>query len=105
MVSAVNSLIKKQGKKSIILGDMFELGEQSEKEHYDLIDFCVKNNFENIFLIGIEFFKQKNKFQIPFFYKTKDGFKNHIKKFPISSKYILIKGSRGMKMEDLVNYI
>ena len=105
MVSAVNSLIKKQGKKSIILGDMFELGEQSEKEHYDLIDFCVKNNFENIFLIGIEFFKQKDKFQIPFFYKTKDGFKNHIKKFPISSKYILIKGSRGMKMEDLVNYI
>ena len=105
MISAINSLIKKQGKKSVILGDMFELGNQSEKEHHDLIDFCVKNNFENIFLIGNEFFKQKDKFEIPFFYKTKDELNKHIKKFPITSKYILIKGSRGMRMENLINII
>ncbi|MDC3221084.1 UDP-N-acetylmuramoyl-tripeptide--D-alanyl-D-alanine ligase [Flavobacteriaceae bacterium] len=105
MISALNSLIEKQGKKSIILGDMFELGNQSDKEHHDLIDFCVKNNFENIFLIGNEFFKQKDKFEFPFFYKTKDELNKHIKKFPITSKYILIKGSRGMKMEDLTNSI
>ena len=105
MISAINSLIEKQGKKSVILGDMFELGNQSEKEHHDLIDFCVKNNFENIFLIGNEFFKQKDKFEIPFFYKTKDELNKHIKKFPITSKYILIKGSRGMRMENLINII
>lgn len=105
MISAINSLIKKQGNKSVILGDMFELGNQSEKEHHDLIDFCVKNNFENIFLIGNEFFKQKDKFEIPFFYKTKDELYKHIKKFPITSKYILIKGSRGMRMENLINII
>ena len=105
MISAINSLIVKQGKKSVILGDMFELGNQSEKEHHDLIDFCVKNNFENIFLIGNEFFKQKDKFEIPFFYKTKDELNKHIKKFPINSKYILIKGSRVMRMENLINFI
>ena len=105
MISAINSLIKKQGNKSVILGDMFELGNQSEKEHHDLIDFCVKNNFENIFLIGNEFFKQKDKFKIPFFYKTKEELNKHIKKFPITSKYILIKGSRGMRMENLINFI
>ena len=105
MISAISTLIEKQGKKSVILGDMFELGNQSEKEHHYLIDFCVKNNFENIFLIGNKFFKQKDKFKIPFFYKTKDELKKHIKKFPITSKYILIKGSRGMKMEDLTNFI
>ena len=105
MISAINSLIVKQGKKSVILGDMFELGNQSEKEHHDLIDFCVKNNFENIFLIGNEFFKQKDKFEIPFFYKTKDELNKHIKKFPITSKYILIKGSRVMRMENLINII
>ena len=105
MISAINSLIEKQGKKSVILGDMYELGNQSEKEHHDLIDFCVKNNFENIFLIGNEFFKQKDKFEIPFFYKTKDEVNKHIKKFPITSKYILIKGSRGMRMENLINII
>ena len=105
MISALNTLIEKQGKKSIILGDMFELGKQSKKEHYDLINFCVKNNFENIFLIGNEFFKQKDKFKIPFFYKTKEELNKHIKKFPITSKYILIKGSRGMRMENLINFI
>ena len=105
MISAINSLIKKQGNKSVILGDMFELGNQSEKEHHDLIDFCVKNNFENIFLIGNEFFKQKDNFEIPFFYKTKDELNKHIKKFPITSKYILIKGSRVMRMENLINFI
>lgn len=105
MISAINSFIKKQGNKSVILGDMFELGNQSEKEHHDLIDFCVKNNFENIFLIGNEFFKQKDKFEIPFFYKTKDELNKHIKKFPITSKYILIKGSRVMRMENLINFI
>lgn len=105
MISAINSLIVKQGNKSVILGDMFELGNQSEKEHHDLIDFCVKNNFENIFLIGNEFFKQKDKFEIPFFYKTKDELNKHIKKFPITSKYILIKGSRVMRMENLINFI
>ena len=105
MISALNSLIEKQGKKSVILGDMFELGKQSEKEHFNLIDFCVKNKFENIFLIGNEFFKQKDKFEIPFFYKTKDELKKHIKKSPITSKYILVKGSRGMTMENLINFI
>ena len=105
MISAINSLIEKQGKKSVVLGDMFELGNQSDKEHHDLIDFCVKNNFENIFLIGNEFFKQKDKFEIPFFYKTKDELNKHIKKFPITSKYILIKGSRVMRMENLINFI
>ena len=105
MISAINSLKEKQGKKSVILGDMYELGNQSEKEHHDLIDFCVKNNFENIFLIGNEFFKQKDKFEIPFFYKTKDELNKHIKKFPITSKYILIKGSRVMRMENLINFI
>ena len=105
MISAINSLIEKKGKKSVILGDMFELGKQSEKEHHDLIHFSLKNNFENIFLIGNEFFKQKDKFEIPFFYKTKDELNKHIKKFPITSKYILIKGSRGMRMENLINII
>ena len=38
MISALNSLIKKQGKKSIILGDMFELGEEASYEHIKIAD-------------------------------------------------------------------
>ena len=105
MSSSVQSFNKLNGSKTILLGDMFELGKESEKEHFDLINFCIKYKFENIFLIGSEFFKHKNNFDIPFFYKTKKELINHFQKTPITSKHILIKGSRGMKMEDLINYI
>ena len=77
----------------------------TKKEHFDLISLCIRNKYENIFLIGLEFFKHKNNFDIPFFYKTKKELINHFKKTPITSKHILIKGSRGMEMEDLINYI
>jgi len=105
MNSSIQSFNKLNGSKTILLGDMFELGKESEKEHFDLISFCIRNKFENIFLIGLEFFKHKNNFDVPFFYKTKKELINHFQKNPITSKHILIKGSRGMKMEELTNYI
>ena len=105
MNSSIQSFNKLNGSKTILLGDMFELGKESEKEHFDLISFCIRNIIEHIFLIGLEFFKHKNNFDVPFFYKTKKELINHFQKNPITSKHILIKGSRGMKMEELTNYI
>jgi UDP-N-acetylmuramoyl-tripeptide--D-alanyl-D-alanine ligase len=84
---------------------MFELGVESDKEHIELINFCLKNNFDDIFLIGNEFYKHKNLFNQPNFYKTKDELSNHLKKMPLKSELILIKGSRGMKMENVIKYI
>ena len=105
MISALNSFSEKKGTKSIILGDMFELGLESDKEHKELINFCLKNNFDDIFLIGNEFYKHKHSFNQPNFYKTKDELSNHLKKMPLKSELILIKGSRGMKMENVIKYI
>ena len=47
MESAINSFKKRDGKKTVILGDMFELGKESELEHYKLIKKCIEEKIEN----------------------------------------------------------
>ena len=105
MESAINSFKKRDGKKTVILGDMFELGKESELEHYKLIKKCIEEKIENIFLVGNEFFKHSNKFDSPIFFKTKKEFLIHFQNSKLKSDNILLKGSRGMKMEDLIEHL
>ena len=82
--------------KLCILGDMLELGEYSKKEH-DNIKICRKLELECLF-VGDEFSKSSDK-----------AFKNisHLEAFnknnPIKNKTILLKGSRGIGLEKLIN--
>jgi len=103
MAAALNSFSELNGDKTVILGDMFELGKGSDIEHKKIIDFCIENKFESIFFIGEEFYKHKNKFKIPLFFKNKSDFYNYTKEFFIKTENILIKGSRGMKLEEILN--
>ena len=105
MESAINSFKKRDGKKTVILGDMFELGKESELEHYKLIKKCIEEKIENIFLVGNEFFKHSNKFDSPIFFKNKKEFVLHFQNSKLKSDNILLKGSRGMKMEDLIEHL
>ncbi len=103
MAAALNSFSELNGEKTVILGDMFELGKGSSIEHKKIIDFCIENKFESIFFIGEEFYKHKNKFKIPLFFKNKSDFYKYTKEFFIKTENILIKGSRGMKLEEILN--
>ena len=103
MAAALNSFSELNGEKTVILGDMFELGKVSSIEHKKIIDFCIENKFESIFFIGEEFYKHKNKFKIPLFFKNKSDFYKYTKEFFIKTENILIKGSRGMKLEEILN--
>jgi UDP-N-acetylmuramyl pentapeptide synthase len=53
----------------------------------------------------MNFINTKTRSINPNFYKTKDELSNHLKKMPLKSELILIKGSRGMKMENVIKYI
>ena len=97
---AIKSFIKNKGTKALVLGDMFELGENSAIEHKKIIDIIDELNIDRCIFIGEEFYKAKQDSVKNIFFKTKEDFYelgNSIKE-----ENILIKGSRGMQMEDIL---
>lgn len=97
--------------KILILGDMFELGEYSEKEHTEMLQW-INNNFSKAttYLIGKEFCNAAKKlgFYNPkkHFFTTGD-FINFLSTSTssINNAFILIKASRGMQLEKTIEYL
>jgi UDP-N-acetylmuramoyl-tripeptide--D-alanyl-D-alanine ligase len=94
----------KDKNKALILGDMLELGEESNKEHKLIIKLIKENKFKNIFLVGSEFFKHECPDYVKKFEKTEDLIEL-LKNEPIDNHTILIKGSRGIKLEDCIDIL
>jgi len=88
--------------KLLILGDMFELGEDSEKEHQAMVDLLVENKFDKVFLVGEHFSKTKHPFQA--FNNTNDLLQ-YIELHPIKNQCVFIKASRGMKFENIIKML
>ncbi|MBS9774033.1 MAG: UDP-N-acetylmuramoyl-tripeptide--D-alanyl-D-alanine ligase [Tenacibaculum sp.] len=88
--------------KTLILGDMFELGKESLKEHQYIVDLAEKLTFKNVFFIGENFYQTTTEF---YKFRTLDDFKEYINSNPIKNNTILIKGSRGMALEKIVDFI
>jgi len=98
MQAALDNFTKNEvSDKVVILGDMFELGESSIFEHQKLVDFIEQFSFHRIFLIGTRFNATQRKTAISF--NTFEDFKNHFKKSDFQNQTVLIKGSRGMALE------
>lgn len=90
--------------KVVILGDMFELGPASRQEH-DLILHQIRElGFERVYLAGKEFSAAKGYPEFRF-YETTEQLIEELKSHPLSGNTILIKGSRGMKLERVVDYL
>jgi len=85
--------------KTLILGDMLELGELSSEEHQFAVDLLKQNNFENVLLVGPEFKKTRNDYRC---FENVSELQEFIEQHPIIGNYILIKGSRGIKLEKIL---
>lgn len=88
--------------KTVILGDMFELGETSLEEHQAIVDLVQKLKFTNSYFVG-ENFHQTTSNKTSF--NTFDNLLEHLKNNPLKHQSILIKGSRGMRLERLLEII
>ena len=86
--------------KLLILGDMYELGDQSENEHRNIFKLLKKYNLQNIILVGPAFSSIVQESNYLCFLQVEDVI-NWIKENPVNSFIILIKGSRLNRMEAL----
>ncbi|MFT6754718.1 MAG: UDP-N-acetylmuramoyl-tripeptide--D-alanyl-D-alanine ligase [Urechidicola sp.] len=87
--------------KIAILGDMFELGETAVDEHQKIAEFAEELNLKLVFLIGELFSKTATNDAIKFI--DFDTFKNNYNSTEFSNSTLLIKGSRGMKLERILD--
>ncbi len=102
MAAAVQNFAKINAeKKMLILGDMFEMGEESMREHTAMIDLVHQLKFEHVIFVGKDFYACK-KYEFEFF-ETTDEAKNYLQKLKPQHTHILVKGSRGMKLETLAD--
>lgn len=90
-----------EGTKTIIIGDMLELGEESKAEHQNILELAKSLGFENLITVGNSF-KEVN---------PESAFANtaelteYFKTNKITTKNILLKGSRGVALEKIIDFL
>ena len=102
MEAALLNFSKIPEEKVVILGDMFELGESSLKEHQEIVNLTQKLGFTKVFLIGEKFSSISNKSNFTLF-PNRETAEKYFTENPLTEKHILIKGSRGMALEKLMD--
>lgn len=105
MVAIENFIQLDNPNKTMILGDMFELGQESQQEHQAIVTMLLNQVKVACYFIGSEFYANKvdrDDFQ---FYETFDAFSDHLKETKIEDSTILIKGSRGMALERTLDFL
>jgi len=100
---ALKTFNEMQGDKMVLLGDMFELGAHEAKEHQAISELCAELNFNNVLLIGDAFCKVATKSNNIHLFRTKVEARQFISEQKNENLSVLIKGSRGMKMEDFID--
>ena len=103
MYAALLNFEKQGGIKTALLGDMFELGTEAIIEHKNIADLALSLNIEHIILVGENFYNVDIKSDRLKKYKSFADLEAafHISK--LENSIILIKGSRGMALERLLN--
>ena len=105
MQAALNAFAENQAEtKTVILGDMLELGRYTKNEHENILNLCLKLNFKEIFTIGKNFKSISINSNKIFRFEKIDTFKEYFKKNNIVFDSVLIKGSRFLQLENLIPF-
>lgn len=96
--------INSNKEKVLILGDMLELGSISNDEHFKLYKEIKTLGFLEIYLVGKQFYEviKQSDALTEVFESTHELFK-YVRQHPINNKLILLKGSRGIALEKIID--
>ncbi len=100
--NAIKTLENFDRRKILVLGDMLELGELSEKLHREIGKVLERSKIDEVYLYGSEvrYIREEIKSKPVFLFNNKANLSHKL----MGNEYsvILVKGSRGMKMEDVI---
>ncbi len=90
--------------KSVILGDMLELGDATETAHREVIDLLETDGIKEVLLVGSSFAN----IEVPvsyFVFSSVAECAEWLEKHPLRDRMILLKGSRGIGLEKLLGLL
>ncbi|HEY8937408.1 MAG TPA: cyanophycin synthetase, partial [Cyclobacteriaceae bacterium] len=106
MKAAIDNLAAmKASKKVAILGDMFELEEEADAEHRGVCKLLHEKNFATVYLCGNHFAAVKSELPTANFFTRKEDLIEALKANPIHDSTILVKASRGIGLESVVEFL
>ncbi len=103
MASLKNFAEIKNSQKMLILGDMLELGEHAAEEHQKIADFINQEDFDTVYLVGKHFAKVNTGIKPKKFDNIELLFDYLYQQKPVEDTLILIKGSRGIQLEKILD--
>ena len=102
MEAGIKSFSSLKGSKTLLLGDMLELGKHSGREHLKIFELIQDLGISDFYLVGGEF---KNALpSYPFIFDNAESLLAWLDTHPIESEYVYIKGSRGIAMEQCLDH-
>ncbi|WMI69650.1 UDP-N-acetylmuramoyl-tripeptide--D-alanyl-D-alanine ligase [Mangrovimonas sp. YM274] len=91
--------------KTVFLGDMFELGNTSAEEHQAILNYLETHFNGSIYIIGKHFHNTTSNGENTFKFELFEDLKKHLEGIVIENEFILIKGSRGMALERVLELL